>query len=127
MQGLGLYFVPLMVGARNLAFPRLANFAFWIYLFGGDFSVYRVVSNTGPDAGWFAYVPLSGPEHSPGKRVDVWAQLITFTELSALSVAVNIIVTTLKYKAPGMSLDRIPIFVWGSLVTAFMVLLPCQR
>ena len=122
MQGLGLYFVPLMVGARNLAFPRLANFAFWIYLFGGIFLYIALLSNTGPDAGWFAYVPLSGPEHSPGKRVDVWAQLITFTELSALSVAVNLIVTTFKHKAPGMSLDRLPIFVWGSLVTSFMVL-----
>jgi cytochrome c oxidase subunit 1 len=122
MQGLGLYFVPLMVGARNLAFPRLANFAFWIYLFGGIFLYIALLSNTGPDAGWFAYVPLSGPEHSPGKRVDVWAQLITFTELSALSVAVNLIVTIFKHKAPGMSLDRLPIFVWGSLVTSFMVL-----
>ena len=122
MQGLGLYFVPLMVGARNLAFPRLANFAFWIYLFGGAFLYIALLSDTGPDAGWFAYVPLSGPEHSPGKRVDVWAQLITFTELSALSVAVNLIVTTFKHKAPGLSLDRLPIFVWGSLVTSFMVL-----
>ncbi|HEY3667745.1 MAG TPA: cbb3-type cytochrome c oxidase subunit I [Polyangiaceae bacterium] len=122
MQGLGLYFVPLMVGARNLAFPRLANFAFWIYVFGGIFLYIALLSNTGPDAGWFAYVPLSGPEHSPGKRVDVWAQLITFTELSALSVAVNLIVTTFKHKAPGMSLDRMPIFVWASLVTSFMVI-----
>ena len=122
MQGLGLYFVPLMVGARNLAFPRLANFAFWIYVFGGVFLYIALLSNTGPDAGWFSYVPLAGPEHSPGKRVDVWAQLITFTELSALSVAVNLIVTTFKHKAPGMSLDRLPIFVWGSLVTSFMVL-----
>ncbi|HYP75389.1 MAG TPA: cbb3-type cytochrome c oxidase subunit I [Polyangiaceae bacterium] len=121
MQGLGLYFVPLMVGARNLAFPRLANFAFWIYLFGGLFLYIALLSNTGPDAGWFSYVPLAGPEHSPGKRVDVWAQLITFTELSALSVAVNLIVTTFKHKAPGLSLDRLPIFVWASLVTSFMV------
>ncbi|HET7544720.1 MAG TPA: cytochrome c oxidase subunit I [Polyangiaceae bacterium] len=122
MQGLGLYFVPLMVGARNLAFPRLASFAFWIYVFGGITLYFALLSNTGPDAGWFAYVPLAGPEHSPGKRVDVWAQLITFTELSALSVAVNLIVTTFKHKAPGLSLDRLPIFVWSSLVTSFMVL-----
>jgi cytochrome c oxidase subunit I+III len=122
MQGLGLYFVPLMVGARNLAFPRLASFAFWIYVLGGIFLYVALLSNTGPDAGWFAYVPLAGPEHSPGKRVDVWAQLITFTEMSALSVAVNLIVTTFKHKSPGMSLDRLPIFVWASLVTSFMVL-----
>lgn len=121
MQGLGVYFVPLMVGARNIAFPRLVNFAYWTYLIGGVFLFTALLTNTGPDAGWFAYVPLSGPEHSPGKRVDVWAQLITFTELSSLSVAVSIIITTFKHKAPGMSLDRMPIFVWGSLVTAFMV------
>jgi cytochrome c oxidase subunit I+III len=123
MQGLGVYFVPLMLGARNLAFPRLVSFAYWLYLFGGIFLCVSLLSNTGPDAGWFAYVPLSGPEHSPGKRVDVWAQLITFTELSSLSVAVSIVVTTFKHKAPGMSLDRMPIFVWASLVTAFMVIL----
>jgi cytochrome c oxidase subunit 1 len=121
MQGLGVYFVPLMVGARNIAFPRLVNFAYWTYLIGGIFLFTSLLTNTGPDAGWFSYVPLAGPEHSPGKRVDVWAQLITFTELSSLSVAVSIIITTFKYKAPGMSLDRLPIFVWGSLVTAFMV------
>jgi cytochrome c oxidase subunit I len=122
MQGLGVYFVPLMVGARNIAFPRLVHFGYWIYVFGGIFLFIALLSNTGPDAGWFSYVPLAGPEHSPGKRVDVWAQLITFTELSALSVSVSVIVTTFKHKTPGLSLDRMPIFVWASLVTAFMVL-----
>ncbi|WP_394845996.1 cbb3-type cytochrome c oxidase subunit I [Pendulispora brunnea] len=121
MQGLGLYFVPLMVGARNTAFPRLAAYCYWVYLCGGLFLIVSFLSNTGPDTGWFAYVPLSGPEYSPGKRVDVWAQVVTFTELSALGVAVNVIVTVFKHKAPGMSLDRLPIFVWASLVTAFMV------
>ena len=69
--------------------------------------------NIGPDVGWFAYVPLSGPEFSPGKRADFWAQMITFTEVSALAVAVEIIVTVLKQRAPGMTLDRIPLFVWA--------------
>ncbi|MDB4943362.1 MAG: ctaD, partial [Labilithrix sp.] len=122
MQGLALYFVPLMVGAKNVAFPRLAALAYWLYLIGGVFLVVSLLLNTGPDAGWFAYVPLSGPEHSPGKRVDTWAQLITFTELSSLAMAVNVIVTILKHRTPGMSLDRMPIFVWAELVIAFMVL-----
>jgi cytochrome c oxidase subunit 1 len=78
--------------------------------------------HTGPDVGWFAYVPLSGPEYAPGKRADVWAQLITFTELSAMAVSVEIIVTAFKLRAPGMSLNRIPLFVWAQVVTAFMVL-----
>ena len=72
------------------------------------------VLHTGPDVGWFAYVPLSGPEFTPGKRADVWAQMITFTEVSALCVAVEIIVTVFKLRAPGMSLNRIPIFVLGA-------------
>jgi heme/copper-type cytochrome/quinol oxidase subunit 1 len=76
----------------------------------------------GPDVGWFAYVPLSGPEYSPGKRTDVWAQMITFTEVSALAVAVEIIVTVLKQRAPGMTLDRIPLFVWSMLVMSFLII-----
>ena len=78
--------------------------------------------NTGPDAGWFSYVPLAGPEFSPGKRVDVWAQTITFTEIAALVAAVELIVTIFKNRAPGMTLNRMPLFVWAMLVQAFMVL-----
>ena len=76
----------------------------------------------GPDVGWFAYVPLSGPQYGAGKRADMWAQMITFTEVSALAVAVEIVVTVFKQRAPGMSLNRIPLFVWSMLVTAFMVI-----
>jgi cytochrome c oxidase subunit I len=121
MQGLGIYFVPLMVGAKNVAFPRLAAYAFWLYLIGGAFLYVSLLFNTGPDVGWFSYVPLAGPEHSPGKRADTWAQLITFTELSSLALAVNVVVTVFKHRAPGMSLNRMPIFVWAELVVGFMV------
>ena len=121
MLGLGVYLVPLMLGTRNLAFPRLNAFSYYVYLIGGLFLYTAFFLNTGPDAGWFAYVPLSGPQFSPGKRVDVWAQMITFTEISALAVAVNLITTIFKQRAPGMSLNRIPLFVWAMLVTSFMV------
>jgi cytochrome c oxidase subunit 1 len=121
MQGLGVYLVPLMVGTRNVAFPRLNAFAYYMFLIGGIFVYVSALSNMAPDAGWFAYVPLSGPEFSPGKRVDAWAQLITFTEISSLGTAVSLIVTILKHRAPGMSLDRMPLFVWAQLVTSFMV------
>ena len=84
MQGFGIYLVPMLVGAKNLAFPRLALFAWYMFVFGGALLWVSMLTNTGPDAGWFAYVPLAGPEHSPGKRVDVWAQLITFTEIWSL-------------------------------------------
>jgi cytochrome c oxidase subunit I+III len=121
MQGMGVSLVPLMIGARDVAFPRLNAFSYFAYLLGGLLLVFGLFRGMGPDAGWFAYVPLSGPEFSPGKRVDIWAQLITFTELSALGVAVNLIVTIFKHRAPGMSLDRMPLFVWANLVTSFMV------
>ncbi|MDR5171126.1 cytochrome c oxidase subunit I [Methylobacillus flagellatus] len=121
MQAMAVYFVPLMIGARSIAFPRLNAFAYWVYLFGGLMLYGAFLLNTGPDAGWFGYVPLAGADYSPGKRVDFWAQMITFTELSALLEAVILITTVFKLRAPGMSLNRIPLFVWSMLVTSFMV------
>jgi cytochrome c oxidase subunit I+III len=122
MEAMGVYLVPLLVGARSIAFPRLNAFAYWIYLFGGLMLYGAFIVNAGPDAGWFSYVPLAGPQYSPGKRVDFWAQMITFTELSGLLVAVVIITTVLKLRAPGMTLNRIPLLVWSMLVMSFMIL-----
>src|SRR4051812_16002719 len=116
MEGIGLYFVPLMVGTRNVAFPRLNAFGYYIYAMGGVLLYVGLILNIGPDAGWFAYVPLSGPEFSPGKRVDFWSQMITLTEISALASAVEIITTVFKQRAVGMSLNRIPVFVWAYVV-----------
>ena len=122
MEAFAVYLVPLMVGTRNIAFPRLNAFSYWVYLFGGVMLWVAFLLNIGPDVGWFAYVPLSGPNTRPGKRADIWAQMITFTEVAALAVAVEIIVTVFKQRAPGMTLDRIPLFVWAMLVTAFMII-----
>ena len=122
MEAVGLYLVPLMIGARNVAFPRLNALGYWMYLFGGLLLYGAFFLNTGPDAGWFAYVPLSGPAYSPGKRMDIWAQMITFTEIAALIGAVEIVTTIFKLRAPGMSLNRIPLFVWAQLITAFMII-----
>jgi cytochrome c oxidase subunit I+III len=122
MDAVGLYLVPLMVGGRNVAFPRLNAYGYWVYLFGGVFLYVMFFLNTGPDTGWFSYVPLAGPEFSPGKRVDVWAQTITFTEIAGLVAAVELIVTIFKTRAPGMTLNRMPLFVWAMLVQSFMVL-----
>jgi len=122
MEAMAVYLVPLMVGTRNIAFPKLNAFSYWMYLAGGLLLWIAFALDVGPDIGWFAYVPLSGPEYSPGKRSDIWAQMITFTEVAALSVAVEIVVTVFKQRAPGMSLDRIPLFVWSMLVTAFLVI-----
>jgi cytochrome c oxidase subunit I+III len=122
MQGFGVYLVPLMIGTRESAFPRLQAYAYYTYVIGGLLLYAGLLSNTGPDAGWFSYVPLSSLAYGLGKRVDVWAQLVTFTELSALSTAVNLIATIFKHRAPGMSLDRMPLFVWAMLVQSFMVI-----
>jgi cytochrome c oxidase subunit I+III len=122
MEGLGVYLVPMMVGARNIAFPRLNAYSYWLYLFGGLLLYVAFFVNVGPDAGWFAYTPLSESLFSPSKRVDIWAQMITFTELSALAVAIEILVTVFKLRAPGMSLSRIPLFVWAMAVMSFMVI-----
>ncbi|MGK9232425.1 cytochrome c oxidase subunit I [Inquilinus limosus] len=122
MEAFEIYLVPLMVGTRNIAFPRLNAFSYWVYLSGGLMIWIAFALNTGAEAGWFSYVPLAGPEYGVGKRSDFWAQMVTFTEVSALAVAVEIIVTVFKQRAPGMTLDRIPLFVWAMLVTAFMIL-----
>lgn len=123
MEAMAVYLVPLMVGTRNIAFPRLNAFSYWIYLAGGLLLWVSFAVDTGPDVGWFAYVPLSGPQYAAGKRADIWAQMITFTEVSALAVAVEIVVTVFKQRAPGMSLDRIPLFVWSMLVTSFLIIM----
>jgi cytochrome c oxidase subunit 1 len=122
MQAVAIYLVPLMIGARATAFPRMTAYSYWIFLFGGVMLYAVFFVNSGPDAGWFSYVPLAGPAYGAGKRNDFWAQMITFTEVSALLDAVIIICTVFKLRAPGMTLNRIPLYVWAMLVVAFMIL-----
>lgn len=122
LETIAVYLVPLMIGTRNVAFPRLNAFGYWVYLFGGLMLWGAFLFNSGPDAGWFSYVPLASQEYDVANRSSFWAQMITYTELSGLAVAVEIIVTVFKMRAPGMTLDRIPLFVWAALVTAFMIL-----
>jgi len=123
MEAMAVYLVPLMVGTRNIAFPRLNAYSYWLYLAGGLMLWTSFALDMAPDVGWFAYVPLSGPQFGAGKRADVWAQMITFTEVAALAVAVEVVVTVFKQRAPGMTLERIPLFVWAMLVTSFLVIL----
>jgi cytochrome c oxidase subunit 1 len=122
MDAMAVFLIPLMLGTRSLAFARLNAFSYFVYLAGGCLLWVAFALNVGPDAGWFSYVPLSGPEYSPGKRVDIWAQMVTFTEIAALSVAVVITATILKQRAPGMSLGRMPIFAWAMLIVSLMVI-----
>jgi cytochrome c oxidase subunit 1 len=122
MQGMALYLVPLMVGTRNTAFPRMSSCAYWLYLLGGLTLFVGFFIDTGPDAGWFMYVPLAGPQFGLGKRADFWNMLVTTTEAMGLMVAVDIATVILKMRAPGMSLRRMPLFVWASLVTSIMII-----
>jgi cytochrome c oxidase subunit I len=122
MEGVAVFIIPLMIGTRSTAFPRLNAFSYFMYLFGGLLLWVAFLLNIGPDIGWFAYTPLSGPEFSPGKRADIWAQMITFTEVSALAAAVVLTTTILKTRAPGMTLARMPLFAWAMLVVAVMII-----
>jgi cytochrome c oxidase subunit 1 len=122
MEGVAVYIIPLMLGTRSTAFPRLNAFSYFMYLFGGLLLWGAFLLNIGPDIGWFAYTPLSGPQFSPGKRADIWAQMITFTEVSALAAAVVLVCTILKTRAPGMTLARMPLFAWAMLVQAVMII-----
>jgi cytochrome c oxidase subunit I len=122
MQGIGLYLVPLMIGTRNTAFSRMSSCAYWVYLTGGLTLFAGFACNTGADAGWFSYVPLAGPEYGFGKRPDFWNVLVNFTEAMGLMVAVDLVTTILKMRAPGMSLQRMPLFAWATLVSSIMII-----
>ena len=122
MEAVAVYVLPLMLGTRNIAFPRLNAFGYWTYLIGGVMIFVAFVLDIGPEAGWTGYVPLSSSDFSPGKRTDFWAQMITFTEVAALCVAVQIVATTMTMRAPGMTLARMPLFAWAMFITALMVI-----
>ncbi|WP_022708547.1 cytochrome c oxidase subunit I [Paracoccus zeaxanthinifaciens] len=121
-EGLAVYLLPKMLGSRDLAFPRLTAYGFWCYVFGGAMMIFSLLAGIAPDSGWFMYPPLSSAINSPGINSDFWLIGITFVEISAISAAVEITVTILRYRAPGMSLARMPIFAWYALVTAVMIL-----
>ncbi|QEE46562.1 cytochrome c oxidase subunit I [Rhizobium sp. WL3] len=122
-EGLAIYLLPKMLGARDLAFPRMSAYGYWCYLFGGSFLVAALLFGIAPDGGWFMYTPLSSRPYSPGINADVWLLGITFVEISALSAAIEIMVTILKLRSPGMSLTRMPIFAWYMLVVAAMMII----
>jgi cytochrome c oxidase subunit 1 len=122
MEAMALWLVPLMLGTRNMAFPRLAAFSYWLYLGGVLMLWVPHAFGTTPDLGWFEYPPLSGPAYSPGHRADIWAQMITFTEVAALAASVNVVATILKMRPPGMTLARMPFFLWAMLIASLMTI-----
>jgi cytochrome c oxidase subunit I+III len=121
MLGVGIYFVPLMIGARDVPFPRANAFGYYLYLFSGILLWLSLVFGTGPDGGWFAYTPLTESRYTPTLGMDVYQQLINGTEIAALIAATQLIIVIFKFRAPGMTLNRMPVFVWAMLVTSIMV------
>ena len=123
LAGLANYFVPLMIGARDMAFPRLNALSYWLLLFGGLTMYLGFLVPGGAAAnGWTSYVPLAGKEFSPGFGTDLWLMAVALVGTSSLIGAFNFIVTILKMRAPGMTLMRMPLFVWTVLTMAFMIL-----
>jgi cytochrome c oxidase subunit I+III len=122
LEGFAMYFAPLQIGTRDLPFPRLNAFGYWMYLAGGLLLNWSFVTGSVPDSGWFAYTPLTGPEFSPTRALDFWLLGVTFVEIAGIIGAVEIIVLILRFRAPGMSLGRMPLFTWASLLAAGMML-----
>jgi cytochrome c oxidase subunit I+III len=115
----GNYLVPLMIGARDMAFPRLNALSYWIFLASGIFIYVGVFSGNAPTAGWFDYVPLAERTFSPGPGIDFYALGLIFTGISSTATAINLIVTIFKLRAPGMSINRMPLFCFAFLAVAF--------
>lgn len=116
------YVMPLQVGARDVAFPRINAFSFWCFLFGGIFLNTSWLLGGGADGGWFMYAPNSGVLFSPSHGIDFWVLGLLLTGIASTTGAVNLIVTVLNMRAPGMTLMKMPIFTWMTLVTQFLLL-----
>jgi cytochrome c oxidase subunit I+III len=123
IEAVASYVLPLMLGTRDLPFPRLTALSYWTYLFGGLFLYTSFLVGAVPDGGWFAYVPLSGPEYSPGLALDFWDIGLSVAEVSAIGAAAELTVGILRMRAPGMALHRLPLFAWAMLITAVMLVL----
>ncbi len=122
LEGFAIYMLPKMLGARDLAFPRLTAYGFWCYVFGGTILIVAMLFGAAPDSGWFMYTPLASKPYTPGINADVWLLGITFVEISAVTAAIEIFVSILKMRAPGMSLTRMPLLGWYMLVTTGMMI-----
>ncbi|MHA6493456.1 cytochrome c oxidase subunit I [Pseudomonas borbori] len=121
MEGLAVYLIPKMIGARDLVFPRLSALGYYCYLFGGIILVSSLFLDIAPKAGWFMYTPLSSAVHTPGPNSDFWLLGITFVEISAVSAGVELVVSILRTRASGMALHKMPIYAWYILVMAMMI------
>ena len=120
--GFANYFLPLMIGARDVAFPRLNAWSYWMFLFGG-LALYGSLFFQPPEAGWTSYVPLSLKEFTPSNGQEAWIYMVHLTGLSSIIGAINFIATIHNMRAPGMGWGRMPLFVWTILIYAYLIIL----
>lgn len=130
VSGFGNYLVPLMIGTRDMAFPRLNAFGYWMYLFGGLLLYFSYLGAPGlaghgsaPDVGWFAYAPLTGRAFSRGHSTDYWILSLLLMSIGSTASAINVIATAVTLRCKGMTLMRMPLLVWLMVVVNFMILL----
>src|SRR5277367_247268 len=128
--GFGNYLVPLMIGARDMAFPRLNAFSFWLMAFGGFLLYFSFIGGSGlygagnaPDVGWWAYAPLTSHAFSPGHSTDYWTIALLVSGFGSIGTAINLIATIFCMRCPGMTLSRMPLLAWLNLVMSGMVLI----
>src|ERR1700685_4130152 len=126
--GFANYLVPLMIGARDMAFPRLNAFSFWLTAFGGILLYFSLLGGNGlygagnaPDVGWWAYAPLASRAFSPGHSSDYWTIALLASGFGSIATAINIIATIVSMRCPGMTLSRMPLLAWLNLVMSGMV------
>jgi cytochrome c oxidase subunit I+III len=122
IEAIGILLLPAMLGARDLPFPRLSAYAFWAYFVGGIVFFGTIFFDVAPDGGWFMYPPLTSFEFSPGLRSDFWLLGIGFIEISAIAGAIEIVVGILRTRPPGMTLDKMPVYVWAMLIVGGMII-----
>jgi cytochrome c oxidase subunit 1 len=117
------FLIPLQIGARDVAFPRLNAFSYWVFLFGSLFMNSSWLIRSAPDGGWFGYAPLTTYTYSPGLNIDFWLLGLQILGISSLAAAFNFITTIINMRAPGMNLMRMPMFTWMSFVVMFLLVL----
>src|SRR5919199_694825 len=122
LLGFANYIVPLQIGALDMAFPKLNAMSYWLLLFGGLLLYYGFLNGTPPDTGWFSYAPLSERPYTLQPSIDYWALGLLVTSVGTIATGLNLLVTVVKLRAPGMTWFRLPVFTWMSLVTGFLIL-----
>ncbi|MEJ2616725.1 MAG: cytochrome c oxidase subunit I [Ignavibacteriaceae bacterium] len=120
--GFATYLLPLMIGANEMAYPRLNAFSFWMFFFGGLLLYFSFLAGGAPNVGWFSYAPLSEKFYSITPGVNYWAMSILLMGIGTIGAGLNFVVTTLTMRAPGLSLTKLPLFVWMVFVNAFLIL-----